>query len=216
VSFFDDLEPPEDDSREQVPRREKWRGVPEDTIGIPVAIRPLVIQNDRVAVIVSDVVAFSAGFTFSLAATSRLNPAPLPLNFSHPGMRSRREARGGGMRFGLAFADGTKIVGPFQFQANQGSQSRVLRPRGGSGDQRRWAQALWCEPLPSAGPMNFVCEWADYGIPETSREIDADAIIEASTHAMPIWPDDIDIPDDSPNPSGPAGYGSSTFGRTRT
>lgn len=216
MSFFDDLEPPDDDAREPEPRRERWRGVPEDTAGIPVALGPLVIRNGQIAIVLSDVVAYSAGFTFSLAAISRLSPSPSPLNFGHPGVRSRREANGGGLRFGLAFADGTKTVGPFQSQPSHGSQSRVLRPRGGSGDRRRWAQAFWCEPLPPAGSMNFVCEWADYGLPETSRDIDADAIIVAATRAAPLWPEDVDLPDNPQYPSGPAGYGSSTFGRMHT
>ena len=216
MSFFDDLEPPDDDTREPEPRRERWRGVPEDTVDIPVALTPLVIRNDQIAIVLSEVVAYSAGFTFSLVAISRLSPAPLPLNFGLPGMRSRREANGGGMRFGLAFADGTKIVGPFQFQPSQGAQSRVLRPRGGSGDRRRSAQTFWCEPLPPAGSMTFVCEWADYGIPETSRDIDVDAIIVAGTHATPLWPDDVELPEDPSNPTGPTGYGSSSFGRMHT
>lgn len=216
VSFFDDLEPTDDDSHEPEPRRERWRGVPEDTAGIPVGLSPLVIQNDQIAIILSDVVAYAAGFTFSIIAISRLNPAPTALSFGHPGMRRRRDAHGGGMRFGLAFADGTKTVGPFQFQPGQGAQSRVLRPRGGGGDRRRWGQVFWCEPMPPPGPTNFVCEWADYGIPETSRDLDVDAIIESATHAAPLWPEDVDLPDDPQNPSGPTGYGSSSFGRMRT
>ncbi len=216
VSFFSDMEPRDDTVREPEPRRVRWRGEPDDTVGVPVAIGPLVVQNDQVAIVVSGFIAYPAGFTFSLVIISRLNPAPLPLGHGHPGMRGRRDATGGELRFGLGFADGSKVVNPFPHPLTRGeAPTRLLRSRGGGGDSRKWSQEYWCEPLPPKGPMLVVFEWGDYGVPETSLDLDATALLDAATEATPLWPQDVDLPDDPDAPSGRSGLGwrTSSFGR---
>ena len=218
MGFFSDFEPLDDTFREPEPRRVRWRGEPDDTVGLPVAVSPLVVQNEQVAIIVSGIVAYPAGFTFSLVVISRLNPAPLPLGHGHPGMRGRRDATGGALRFGLGFADGSKVVNPFPHPRNGGeAPTRLLRSRGGGGDSRKWSQEYWCEPLPPTGSMVFVFEWGDYGVPETSLDVDASSILDAAAHVAPLWPDDIDLPDDPDSSTGRPGLGwrSSSYGRMR-
>ena len=42
--------------------------------------------------------------------------------------------------------------------------------------------------------MTFVFEWGDYAIPETSIDVDA-------TSALPLWPEDADLPEGSDHSS---------------
>jgi len=44
--------------------------------------------------------------------------------------------------------------------------------------------------------MRFVCRWLSQGIEEVSTEMDAQVILDAATRAIPIWPEDIDLPED--------------------
>lgn len=197
VGFFSDTEPPTDAYREPEPRRVRWRGDVDDTAGVPVALSLLLVCNDQVAVVASGFSAYPSGFTFSLVSISRLDPSPVPLGFHHPGMRGRGDSTGGEFRFGIAFSDGSKVV-------NYGHRStppdepsvRTLRLRGGGGGGRRWSQELWCEPLPSAGLMALVIEWRDFGVSETSIETDGSAILDAGSRAVPLWPDDVDLPEE--------------------
>jgi hypothetical protein len=45
-------------------------------------------------------------------------------------------------------------------------------------------------PLPPAGPLAFVCEWAALGIPEKRTELDAQLILDAATRSVRTWPQD--------------------------
>ncbi|HTX83235.1 MAG TPA: hypothetical protein VME44_13690 [Streptosporangiaceae bacterium] len=40
--------------------------------------------------------------------------------------------------------------------------------------------------------MTFVCEWAAFGIPETSMDVDAEPILRAATQTIKLWPEDKD------------------------
>jgi hypothetical protein len=201
VGFFSDVEPPEDAYREPEPRRVRWRGDPDDTAGVPIPQRPLLIQNEQVAIIASGFFAYPAGFTFSVVTLSRLSPAP-PQFGSHPlGARSRGGPRGGELRFGLGFADGSKALSSQYPVSPSGEISlRMLRSRGGGGGGRKWQQEFWCEPLPPMGSMAFVCEWRDCGVPETSIDVDATAFLDAASQATTLWPEDVDLPEDDDTP----------------
>jgi len=210
VDFFADLEPPDDAHRRPEPQRVRWRGDTDDTAGVSVAIRPLLVQTDQAAVIVSGFFAYPTGFAFSLVAISRLNPAPSPLGFLHPGM----DSTGGELRFGIGFADGSKAMSRWNSIPSRNTSVRTLHPRGGGGGGRKWSQEFWCEPLPPVGPMAFVFEWRDFGVPQTSIDVDATAVLDAASLTAPLWPDDVDLPED-PNFSarGPgARWNSRTYG----
>lgn len=140
VSFFDDA-PPTQQPHTPEPRREPWRGTAEDTLGIPVPFADLLARNEEVAVLVSGIVAFPAGFSLGIVLLSRLNPPPQPFApFVHryPGTPEVR----GPFRFGLGFADGAKLFaerGPWPPMA-QGQYT--LRPQGGGGGGRSWRQGF--------------------------------------------------------------------------
>jgi hypothetical protein len=201
MGFFTDLEPPEDARREPEPRRVRWRGDSDDTVGVPAAIDPLLVQNDQVAIIESGFFAYPSGFSFSIVALSRLNPAPSLLGFLHPGMGGRSNSTGGELRFGIGFADGSKAMSRWNSVPKGEAPVRILRSRGGGGGGRKWSQEFWCEPLPPEGRMTFVFEWRDFEVPETALDVDEKAVLDAASHAAPLWPDDVGLPDD---PNAPA------------
>lgn len=218
MGFFSELEPPEG-FKEPEPRRMKWRGDPDDTVGVALPLTSLLVQTDQVAVIASGFFAYPSGFTFSLVTVSRLNPSPVPLGMHpHPGAIRRGGVPGGEFRFGIGFSDGTTAfsmrhrVGP-----DVEAAPRTLRPRGGGGGGRTYGQSFWCEPLPASGSMAFVCEWPDMAIPETSVDVDATAIIEAASRSVPLWPEDIDLPEESgtEHRGSSAVWRSSSYGRSQ-
>ncbi len=198
MGFFSELEPPDDAFREPEPRRMKWRGDADDTIGVPLPLTALFVRTDEVAVIASGFFAYPSGFAFSLVTISRLSPSPAPLGMHpHPGAVRRGGVPGGEFRFGIGFSDGTTAFSMRHRLGPDGEPApRTLHPRGGGGGGRAYRQSFWCAPLPPSGSMAFVCEWPDFAIPETSVDVDATAIIEAASRAVPLWPEDVDLPDE--------------------
>lgn len=194
MGFFSEIEPAEE-FREPEPRRVKWLGNSDDTVGAFVPIGPFQVHNDEVAIVATGFFAYPTGFTFTLVTLSRLNPPPAPLSFHHPGSAGQRPTQGGELRFGIGFADGSKLFQLPRAIPRTESSLRSLRSRGGGGGGRKWTSEPWCEPLPPAGNMTFVFEWGDYAIPETSIDVDAAAIVDAATHAISLWPDDADLPE---------------------
>jgi len=192
----------------------RWRGDPDDTAGVPVALSPLLVQTDHAAVLVSGFLAYPTGFAFSLVAISRLNPTPSPLGFLHPGM----DSTGGELRFGIGFADGSRAMSRWNSVPRGNTSVRTLHPRGGGGDGRKWSQEFWCEPLPPTGPMAFVFEWRDFEMPQTSIDVDATPVLDAASRAVPLWPDDVDLPEDAHLPAREPGarWNSRSYGGTRS
>jgi hypothetical protein len=219
MGFFSELETPDDAFREPEPRRVKWQGDADDTVGIALPFNISLVQNDQVAVIASGFIAYPLGFSFSLVTISRLSPSPVPLGMHpHPGAIRRGGVPGGEFRFGIGFSDGTTVFSAHRMRPGLEASPRILQTRGGGGGGRTYRQSFWCEPLPSPGHMKFVCEWPDLLIPETSVEIDASAIIEAASRSGPLWPEDANLPEESSSENQRRAVGrwnSSTFGRMR-
>jgi len=218
MGFFSDLKPPSDAFREPEPRRVRWRGDPDDTAGVPVHFNPLVVHNDQVAIVASSFFAYPTGFSFSLVTISRLSPAPSSFGTLYPGFRGQRDSLGGEFRFGIGFADGSKVINGAHPIPGEEPPLRLLRPQGGGGGGRKWSQQFWCEPLPPAGSMVFVFEWRDFEVMETSIEVDATSVLDAGTHAAPLWPEDVDLLEEPGSPSGRAGtrWNSSSFGKMQS
>jgi hypothetical protein len=52
-----------------------------------------------------------------------------------------------------------------------------------------------------------VCRWLDQGIDEAALELDARLILDAAAHATTIWPDDIDLPEETDQAGRASGSG---------
>jgi hypothetical protein len=56
---------------------------------------------------------------------------------------------------------------------------------GGNGRERHFG--YWATPLPPSGPLGFVVQWLEAGLPETSVTIEAGLLLEAAEKAESIW-----------------------------
>ena len=132
MGFFSELQPPDDTDREPEPRRVKWRGDADDTVGVGLPFNVVLVHTDQVAVTATGFIAYPLGFAFTLVTISRLSPSPLPLGMHpHPGAIRRGGLPGGEFRFGIGFSDGTAA---FTMHRNRGPESeppsRILHTRG--------------------------------------------------------------------------------------
>ena len=177
---------------------------------MPVAISALLARTDEVAVIVSGFIAFPVGFSFSVISLSRLEPPrdDLPMGGPRGPWRRGRGSALSEFRFGIGFADGSKVTtlgrgapGPRFGLAGLGMRS--LQGRGGGGSGSRFSQGYWCTPLPPSGAMLLVCAWEAAHIAETTTEIDADLILRAAEQCSALWEEDKDLPPDDDAPRGP-------------
>ena len=212
MSFFDDVPDAPGPARPE-PRRRRWRGGPDDTVGVPVPFAGLLARSDEMAVCVCGLAAFPAGFLCNVVALSRLDPPRAHMNLLGRGPGAP-PGTGGTFRFGVGFSDGTKATGAMRpgRPGGLGPGRRVLQPQGGHGGGRRSTLGFWCEPLPPAGPMSFVCQWPAMGVGETALRLDARLVLDAAALAGPIWPEDADLPEEEEEPAGRPGPGSWGWG----
>lgn len=50
--------------------------------------------------------------------------------------------------------------------------------------------SLWLWPLPPAGDLRLVAQWAELGMPEASIAIDGGQLREAGARAQKYWPEE--------------------------
>jgi hypothetical protein len=186
MSFFDDMPPAEPEPRVHHP----W--------DLPVAEFPAVVpsgplmlgRTERAAVAITGISAYSAGF--EIFVTARFRPgaggAPGPGDRISAGPEPAAPRRS--FRFGLQFADGTRVIGQHG-GPGPGDDTEpagpILRTFLGGGGPRSSFWRWWSWPLPPAGPMEFVCEWPALGIPETRARLDARLIRDAAAHSIRLW-----------------------------
>jgi len=141
----------------------------------------LMARTDMVAVAVTAIWAFSSGFEFWIGA-----------RFRQPGHALQSEPDDQSLHIGLRFADGRKVanIGSVPDPAGSVSGNLILSPVSFGGGMLQRSRSYWVWPLPPAGPMTFVCEWAAFGIPETSTEVEAEPILRAAAQSIKLWPED--------------------------
>lgn len=198
--FFEPPPPP--------PRREPrerslppWIGPPIGTVPGVVALEIPLVRNDRFAIFITRLDVYPEGFGFDVLALASPgqdeDDLPDPMFF---GPRRRLRGRGGGMpddvlRIGVQFADGRKATNTGESPHSRSDfesppEAPVMHSGGGGGGGRQWHQSEWVWPLPPPGPLAFVCQWPAAGIPLTRHEIDAQVILDASTRAQVVFPDE--------------------------
>jgi hypothetical protein len=171
--------------------RQDWEGPPRGVVGQPVAVKAVLARSDELAISLVGIAAFPTGVKFNLLGLRRPQPAPADWRstkeLADPWNRKKDED---GFRFGVVFADGRKATS-FDPGREAGSTPTgpVLRPSSGTHSYEKWNYGYWLWPLPSPGDLTFVCEWRSIGIPESRTIVDATAIVEASSHAIRLWPE---------------------------
>jgi hypothetical protein len=139
----------------------------------------MLARTDQVAVAVTGLAAYRAGFEFTVSMRYR-EPHP-PANIGPAD----------DLHLGIRFNDGRKVAnfgrGPETVPVGSEPTGLVLRSTGMGGGLhvRSWGYWLW--PLPPFGALTFVCEWPAFGIPETSVNIDGQLILEQAKHSIHLW-----------------------------
>lgn len=192
MSFFEPLpEPIHEPTRGPRP---PWVAPPGTELGVGVAISLLLARTERVAVALEGGRAFSTGVELRLVVrrrppdredeerSERLDPFGW-------GPRSRRGAPNDNLRFGVAFADGSKVTSlDPSHPPGDAPSTPVLWQRGGGGDEDEQALHLWLWPLPPPGPVGFVVRWPRENIPEVRHEVDAQIFLDAAARVTELWP----------------------------
>jgi hypothetical protein len=201
--------PPGPDVPEPRYRMPPWFGAPSGTLPGVVAVERVLARTARVAVCVTRLAAYPAGFEFELVTMSADDEHGLDPMMLH---RHRGMHRGAGddippemLRLGVQFADGSKATNTAGFQHDRNAPAGpVMHPGGGGGGGGSWRQTQWVWPLPPPGPVTLVCEWPAMNIPLTRTELDAQMILDAAARAQVIFSDehlpDPPGPDDGPSP----------------
>lgn len=185
MGFFDELpDPPPRPARHRQP---DWLAPPEGELPVPVALELLVGRSDGAAVLVGPLRVYSTGFELDLTVLVRSPTEHFfdPLHLHH-------ERKEDVLRFGLAFADGSRgeVV---RHGSHPDPPERSLMSRGGYGGDNRWGMRLWSWPLPPPGPVEVVCLWPRFGIPETRASFDAQPVLDAAARVERLWPDPDDV-----------------------
>ena len=168
-------------------------GPPDNVLGVSVPIEPLLlVRTHMVAVCLGGVVAYPAGVELTLAVRRRSGADDAEWIDRQMFLRRRRggEVPPEFLRFGVEFADGRKATNlgwHMRFDPLQPPDRPILVERGGGGGGTRWDQGYWLWPLPPPGRLSFVVEWPSEGVTLTRVEVDAGAILEASTRATTLW-----------------------------
>lgn len=101
---------------------------------------------------------------------------------SHPNWAHEQGLPDDLLRVGIVFADGRVVTN--LDTAGVGTGGHIRLSVLGVGGMRSWNYQLWVEPLPPARSLGLVCEWPAKGITESRVEIDAAAVLQASSRAV--------------------------------
>jgi hypothetical protein len=144
-------------------------------------------RSEQAAIAIIGILAYSKGFEFSVAR--RIRPGVPGLDQDPtPETRRRRLTEQQSFEISLQLADGSKVTsgGPLGDSEPTGP---ILQRRGGGGTSRSQVLRWWAWPLPPSGPLEFICQWPEYGIGETHVGIDAQLILDAARRSVRLWPE---------------------------
>jgi hypothetical protein len=143
----------------------------------------LLAQTDVVAVAVTAIWVFRSGFEVWIG-----------IRFRQPGLALQTEPDDESLHIGVRFADGRKVANVGSVPNPPGSVpgDLILSPLSFGGGMLDRSQSYWVSPLPPAGPMTVVCEWAAFGIPETAKDVDTGQILRGAQQVIKLWPEDSD------------------------
>jgi hypothetical protein len=169
-----------------------WAGPPENELGVETSLRVLLARTDELALSLSEVIAYSTGFTLRLGL--RIHPAsdvdPRVVFRQAYGTRA-----GGGddhLRFGVEFSDGRTATNQ-RMRRPPGEEeqpiSLIVRSGGGGGGGLSYELDYWVYPLPTPGRLTVAAEWPARGLADTRHDVDADVIIQAAAASTELWED---------------------------
>ena len=167
-----------------------WTGPPYGVIPGVAPPELVIASNARAALYVGRCSVYATGFELEVRVLIAYDAGELDpsLNgvYHRPGRGTNYDEM---LKFGVEFSDGRKAtnVGGRGHGSDE-PEEPVLWGMGGGGGGGRRLQDFWVWPLPSAGPLAFVCEWPAAGIPLTRAEVDAQLLLDASTRTRQLFP----------------------------
>lgn len=214
MSFFEPPPPPPPPEQpEPSYRHPDWMGPHRNVLGMPVGVRLILVQTEKLLIAVVGMTAFPTGLRFDVVMLSQDDALDEVLMKSmrgfHPGMEREVDEEGQFQpwvfRLGVEFADGrraTNVGAPMRPWLDEESdpEGPLLQDHGGGGGGGHWSRQCWLWPLPPPGRLIFVCEWPALGVAETRVETSAAAILAAADQSVELWEDDPERP-----PEGHAG-----------
>lgn len=177
-----------------------WLGSPANALPGIAPLRFVLAKTESLVLTVSSVRAYRSGFEFTLGVRVRDgSDAGLDdfLRLMHRPTTSSGELHPSFLRLGLEYPDGGKATNVTDIYRRRLALRKEEAPPhgpglqmgGGQSDSFSGAAEAWAWPLPSKGPLSFVCEWPARALPLTKLTVDGSAIVEASTHSRLLWGD---------------------------
>jgi hypothetical protein len=178
-------------------QRPRWLGPPEDSFGVLVPLRLVVVRTADLAVAIPSATGYRNGFGFELGirrAAAEGDAFALDRMLHWLGREGSPPPEV--LRVGVQFADGQKATSleswwdyfDPQDTAQAPPPGPVLVPQGGAGGERVRSQSYWVWPLPPDGPLAFVVEWPALGVPLTQARVDGALIRQAAAQDEGLWP----------------------------
>lgn len=183
---------------EQVGRRRRRIGPPDNEFPAGVGQTVLLARSDDAAVGITQIEAFSTGFRFTLAVRLRQAPPELARgglstltgSLAHHGIEIPLEKR---LLLGIEYPDGrrastlhdARMRGP---EPATDDDRLMLAGLGGSGGELSTDQRYWVTPLPPEGPVAVILAWPGFGMPESRTVVDGTAIRDAAARSQVLWP----------------------------
>jgi hypothetical protein len=173
-----------------LPPSPPWTGPPHGVLPGVAPLELVIAANARAAVYVGRCSVYATGFELELRVLLAPDAGELDPSLNGPYHRRGGDNYSEMLRFGVEFSDGRKATNvDGRGYARNEPDGPVLWGMGGGGGGGRWRQDFWVWPLPPSGPLAFVCEWPVAGIPLARAEIDAQLLLDASTRARALFPD---------------------------
>jgi hypothetical protein len=194
--FFQFPEPEPATQPQPRPVHPPWVQAPRGVIPGAVPLELVLARSERAAVAVTKLGAYPDGFDFEVLVLVSDGEDELDPNvIGHPYRpgRGRRDEQHEMLRFGIEFADGsrvTNIPGTTRGHFSGGDDpppGPVMQQQGGGGGGGEWRQRFWVWPLPPPGPLVFACEWPAAQIEFARVEVDAQPILDAASRAQRIF-----------------------------
>jgi hypothetical protein len=182
VSFFDAAPPrapaPPAEPEDVAHGRPAWSRAAEDVVPGACALTAVVARTADTAIWLGDVSATPEGVGMTVTVARRTAGGRDPF-------------WAGGLRLGVAFADGRKTeLATFGAPPADPDPATdvVLSLGGGGGSDRHTRRALWLWPLPPPGPLTVAARWPEAGIEEAVVALDTAPIRDAAARAIALWP----------------------------
>jgi hypothetical protein len=188
VSEFFEPPPPPPGPRSEIreaPHRH-WMGPTRGTVPGVVPAERVIARTDDLAVSLSCLWVYPAGFKFDVFVDLRDEGSDLDPFLIDRHSRGKDEQ----LLLGFEFADGAKATNMREdWGRGLESGSPLLVGKGASRSGGHSCQSFWLWPLPAPGRLEIVCEWPEAGTPLTRSALDSGAIVEAASRAQTIFAD---------------------------